>query len=240
MELKTLKSIGALCKEQLPSILTGTAIIGVLATGVCAAKASPRAKEELEKLDNPTHMDKLKVITPIFLPTIMVGSGTIACIVGAHYENVKRYAALAGSYAIVKDQLRDHKNEVTELFGAKNTETIEHKIAKEQVEKKTDANRLICASDELVTCKDGVIGKVFNSSMIRIQNAANKVNTLVLLEGSARLGTFYEFLDEDYPEIAERIEWNISSHNHPTMEIEFDADISESGRPYIVFTYDWD
>ena len=237
MELKFLKSLGALCKEQLPTILSGAAVIGVFVTGICAAKASLKAKEEVDQLETPTTLDKVKTVAPIYGPTVAVGSVTVACILGANHISVKRYAALAGTCAIAKSQLQEHKDKVLEMFGKEKAESIEQEIAKDQVSKKT--NGLICASDELVTCKDLVTGMVFKSSMVRIQAAANNVNTLVLLDGAAGLTYFYDQLDEEHTPIMEKVRWHCDSRT-PMMQVEFGAEISEHGLPYLTFTYECD
>lgn len=238
MKLKMLKSLGALCKEQLPTILTEAAVIGVFATGICAAKASLKAKEEVEKLKEPTTFDKVKAMVPAYGPTIAVGGVTVACILSANRISVKRYAALAGTCAIAKTQLQEHKDKVLEMFGKEKAASIEQEIAKDQVAKKAP-NSLICASDELVTCKDLVTGMVFKSSMVRIQAAANNVNTLVLLGGAAGLRDFYDQLDEEYTPIMEKVKWHCDSRT-PMMQIEFGAEISEHGLPYLTFTYEYD
>ena len=237
MELKFLKSLGALCKEQLPTILSGAAVIGVFVTGICAAKASLKAKEEVDQLETPTTLDKVKTVAPIYGPTVAVGSVTVACILGANHISVKRYAALAGTCAIAKSQLQEHKDKVLEMFGKEKAESIEQEIAKDQVSKKT--NGLICASDELVTCKDLVTGMVFKSSMVRIQAAANNVNTLVLLDGAAGLTDFYDQLDEEHTPIMEKVRWHCDSRT-PMMQVEFGAEISEHGLPYLTFTFECD
>ena len=237
MELKFLKSLGALCKEQLPTILSGAAVIGVFVTGICAAKASLKAKEEVDQLETPTTLDKVKTVAPIYGPTVAVGSVTVACILGANHISVKRYAALAGTCAIAKSQLQEHKDKVLEMFGKEKAESIEQEIAKDQVSKKT--NGLICASDELVTCKDLVTGMVFKSSMVRIQAAANNVNTLVLLDGAAGLTDFYDQLDEEHTPIMQKVRWHCDSRT-PMMQVEFGAEISEHGLPYLTFTYECD
>ena len=237
MELKFLKSLGALCKEQLPTILSGAAVIGVFVTGICAAKASLKAKEEVDQLETPTTLDKVKTVAPIYGPTVAVGSVTVACILGANHISVKRYAALAGTCAIAKSQLQEHKDKVLEMFGKEKAESIEQEIAKDQVSKKT--NGLICASDELVTCKDLVTGMVFKSSMVRIQAAANNVNTLVLFDGAAGLTDFHDQLDEEHTPIMEKVRWHCDSRT-PMMQVEFGAEISEHGLPYLTFTYECD
>ena len=55
-------------------------MIGVFATGICAAKATLKAKEEVEKLEEPTTFEKFKVAAPIYGPCVAIGGATVACI----------------------------------------------------------------------------------------------------------------------------------------------------------------
>lgn len=117
MKSKTLKHVGAWCKEQLPIILSGAAVIGVVITGVLTAKAAVKAEKKLDQLEEPTTLDKVKAIAPIYAPSIVVGGATIACVLSANRANLKRYATLAGTCVFAESQLQAHKDKIVELFG---------------------------------------------------------------------------------------------------------------------------
>lgn len=62
---------------------------------------------------------------------------------------------------------------------------------------------------------------------------------LVLLDGAAGLVDFYDELDEEHTPIMNKVRWHCDSRI-PTMDIEFGAEISEHGLPYLTFTYECD
>ena len=75
------------------TILTTIGGVGVVATTVMAVKATPKAVQlleeaELQKDEPLTVIDKIKVAGPIYIPTIITGAATIACIFGANVLNL--------------------------------------------------------------------------------------------------------------------------------------------------------
>ena len=244
MDMKCLKNLGVLLKEQTPHILTGTAVVGVVMTGISAAKAAPKAKEHLEKLENPTLTDKAKAVIPIFAPTFLVGAATIGCILGADHVNAKRYAALAGTYAVVKNQFDAHKDKITELFGADGAKKVEREIAKDDLVNKANEKTLVYMDEHQVLCKDSVIGLTFKSTMLDIQVAVNEINRQLAMDpyATATLADFYSWLDgelyERVPSIAEDIVWG-NNYKCPTMDVCFDAEFGKDGKPFLTFSYDY-
>ena len=92
---------------QLPKFLTRNASTiltfigagGVIATSVIAVKATPgalklleRAKEE--KGEDLTTLEKVKVAGPAYIPAVVTGASTIACIFGANVLNKRNQASL--------------------------------------------------------------------------------------------------------------------------------------------------
>lgn len=236
MEMKNLKDFGALCERHLPAILSGMAVVGVIGTGACTAQATIKTKEKLEELNmiplkkgqkKATAMDKFKAIAPIWIPTALVGGSTIGCIIGAQVKNAKQMAVLAGGYALANDKLKDQKEKFDKAIGvSKDIET-------------TDKNgcKILVSRDEDLDCYDEVIGKSFKSNMSKIQQAANRLNTAIFTNYSQSLCDFYDYLGEDWPDIAKSIEWNTDS-KIPFMEVTFDGALTKDGRPYVSFTYD--
>lgn len=224
MDVKTFKKLGDLCKEQLPMVLTGASVVGVVATGICSGKATLKAKEKMDNMENPTIKEKVKIVIPIYAPTIVVGGTTIACILGAHHVSIEKCAAIASTCVMANNQIKEHDDRTTSLLTA-NTVNGNKTEGKQNI---------IFANDESITCEDLVIGKKFKSNMTQLQQAAAMINELVMTEGSARLSDFYDELGIDYPAIADSIRWDCE---HDPMRLEFDAALTDNGIPYLVFNY---
>lgn len=117
--------------------------VGVIATGVLAAKASPKAnillqEAEKEKGDKLTTLEKIKTAAPVYVPAILVGASTVACIFGANALNTKQQASLASAYALLDNSYKEYKAKVEELYGEDADERIKEGIAKDRYENYSD------------------------------------------------------------------------------------------------------
>lgn len=91
-------------------------------TSVMAVKAIPRAldlieKAEKEKGDDLTRWETVKVAGPTYIPAILLGTSTIACIFGAQILNQRQQAALMSAYALLDQSYKEYKNKVKEIYG---------------------------------------------------------------------------------------------------------------------------
>ena len=82
-------------KRNSSTILTGIGAVGVVGTAVMTAKATTKASKLLKeaktsKGEDLTKLEKVNVALPTYLPTILLGTATITCIIGANVIN-KRY-----------------------------------------------------------------------------------------------------------------------------------------------------
>lgn len=74
-------------KSAAPVILGIGASVGVVLTAIQVAKDTPKAMEKLEEAKAElgrelTFIEKVKVAAPVYLPSILTGTATIACITG--------------------------------------------------------------------------------------------------------------------------------------------------------------
>ena len=106
---KLLSKTGCFIKKNVATILTGIGTAGVVITAVSAIKATPKAlysieEAEKEKGDKLSNKEKIITTTHIYLPTIIIGVSTIACILGANILNKKQQASLISAYALLQDR----------------------------------------------------------------------------------------------------------------------------------------
>ena len=71
------------------TILTCIGAVGVVATAVMAVKATPRALECIEeareeKGEELTKFEVVNVAGPAYIPAVITGAATVACIFGAN------------------------------------------------------------------------------------------------------------------------------------------------------------
>lgn len=183
------------------TILTCMGGVGVVGTAVLAVKATPKALKLLEqareeKGEDLTKAEVVKVAGPAYIPSIVVGASTIACIFSANVLNKRKQAALTSAYALLDNSYKEYKKKVTELYGEDADRDVRTAIAKDKYEEDPI---------EVETGKqlfyDQFSDRYFESTMADVLRAEYKINKKISNYGGAHLNEFYEALDlpqEDY------------------------------------------
>jgi hypothetical protein len=128
-------------KSVASTILTCLGSVGVIATAVMAVKDTPKAellldKAEEEKGHEPlTKLEKVKAAAPAYIPTIITGVSTIACIFGANILNKRYQASLISAYALLDNSYKEYQNKVKELYGEDADTQLKKEIANEKYDK---------------------------------------------------------------------------------------------------------
>ena len=97
-------------KKHSPEILTGIGVTGMITSTMLAVKATPKALILIEdakdvKNNELTTLETIKVAWKPYIPAVVTGIASTACIIGASTVNYKRNAALATAYAISEKTL---------------------------------------------------------------------------------------------------------------------------------------
>jgi hypothetical protein len=119
--------------------LTCLSIIGVVGTAISAAKAQPKAdilkaKAYREKGEPLTKKEEIAAVLPAYIPTIAIGAGTIACILGNGVLTRKQQASFANAYALLDRSYKEYKHKVEELYGEGTDEMVVSEIADDKYE----------------------------------------------------------------------------------------------------------
>lgn len=123
-------------KSSVSTLLTCIGAVGVVATAVLTAKATPKASERIKKAEYEkdellTKFEKVKAAAPAYIPAIVVGVSTIACIFGANTLSKKSQASLASAYALLDASYKEYSSKTKELYGADADQRIKEEIAKD-------------------------------------------------------------------------------------------------------------
>ena len=103
------KTIKSMLAKKSPEMLTGIGIVGMATTVVLAVNATPKAiqlierkREELELSENEKlkPVDIIKTAWKPYIPVVVTGVTSVACLVGASSVNARRNAALAAAYTL--------------------------------------------------------------------------------------------------------------------------------------------
>ena len=197
-----LKTAKAVITANSPVLLVGATITSVVATGVLAARGGYKARGIVDAAqaqkgpETPlTTQEKVQLTWLCYAPAALAGAGGISSCLGVHFVHTKRFAELAGLYAVTSGKLDDMKEEVEEMLTGKKQQDLNDRLA----QKSADANPLI--NNEVVMtqngtelCYDDWTGRWFHSNMNAIAGVVNEVNAILIDEGELDLNTFYDRL----------------------------------------------
>ena len=126
-------------KKNSATILTCVGAAGVIATTVTAVKATPKAlmlldQAKEEKGEDLTNLEKVKIAGPVYVPSVVLGVSTLACIFGANVLNKHGQASLMSAYALVDSGYKDYRKKVNEIYGEDAGAQVRAGIAKDKYE----------------------------------------------------------------------------------------------------------
>lgn len=132
-----LESSKLFLKRNSSNILTCIGAIGVIATSVTAVKSTPKAmllldKAKEEKGEDLTKLEIVRVAGPGYIPSIVMGVSTIACIFGANALNKHQQATIMSAYALLDNSYKEYKNKVKEVLGEEVDYKVREEIAKDR------------------------------------------------------------------------------------------------------------
>lgn len=207
-------------------------------------KAEKRAEKESEVLgadydevyereyEEMSGKDIVKCSIRYFVPAILSGTITVACIVGAHHIDTVKQAALAASYETLRNSFDTYRYHVKEEVDKKKFEEIERKYEIDRANQIMDRRPLSGRDCEKLDVESGAAifvepttGHAFVSTYEKVNSAADEVNDMVNpIDGGysfVSIGRFLEMAGDksnDYPKIAEK--WGFMAGGYSSKRID--------------------
>lgn len=197
-------------KHHAPTILTVAGSAGVVVTSVMAVKATPKALRLLEEVkqekgEDLTTLEVVVTAAPVYIPALLVGASTIACIFGANILNKRHQAALMSAYALLDQSYKDYKKKVDELYGEGSSKEIEHEIVKD---KYNESDLSITDEDGKELFYDAFSERYFRATLAEVIEAEYEVNRILACQYGLYLNGFYELLGIDEVDYGNYIGWS--------------------------------
>lgn len=239
--MHSLQKTGLKLQKHSPSLLTIVGALGVIATAVLTAKETPKAIRRLEDAKSKKEDGKLTLMEtvcaagPVYIPAIVVGTTTIACVVGANVINVRRQAALVSAYSLAANSLQEYKEKVNDICGPEAVSKVQDTIVdgKESVFVREPSTDLFY---------EEFSGRWFQIAKEDLIMAEYKLNRNFRLKGYEELNFFYKCLGLDESDIGEGFGWTMED----SIEDGWDwIDISHTKKKsakhgeYYLLTYDF-
>lgn len=238
--LSIIKSARAAMKKHSPEILTGIGIAGMITTTILAVRATPKAliligdkKEELGT-DELTKMETVKAAWPCYIPSALIGTASVLCLIGASSTNLRRNTALATAYTLSETTLKEYQEKVVEAIGEKKEQSIREQVAKEKMIKNPVREVILTERGGNTICYDCISGRYFKSDIDTITKIVNKLNRQMRDEMDISLNEFYYELGLDGVKIGDDLGWNI---DNGYIDIDFSSHLDANGTPCLVLNY---
>lgn len=216
------------------TILTVLGGIGVVGTAVLAVKATPKAMKLVEeaKEEKGEALTKWEIVQsagPAYLPSLVMGTATIACIFGANVIGRRQQAALASAYALLDQTHKEYKRKVVDVYGSEADQKVRAEIAKDHYDEEEFEDEYE-EDDGKILFYDQFSRRYFRSTMEDVLKAEYNTNRQLAVNTGVYLNEFYEFLDLAPITAGKELGWStgiLESHYWASW-IEFDHEKFET------------
>lgn len=222
-------------KKHSSTILTVVGAVGVVGTSVLAVKATPKAlilleNAKKEKGEDLTPLEVVEVAWKPYIPAVITGVSTIACIFGANILNSKNQASLMSAYALLDQSYKEYRNKVIELYEKDADIKVREEIAKSKFDEdmEVDENKLVFFDYQSM--------QFFESTMEHVMQAECAFLELLHDRGFACMNEYYELLG--IPGIPEgtQLGWfdteNIGPYDEEELEFNYQEATREDGTKF--------
>ena len=226
------KNLGGVISRNSPAILTGLGCAGVLTTAILTGRATLRASEIL-KMEAPNEQlppaDIIKLTWKVFIPPVLVGASSIACIIGANTINTHRNAALAALYSLSETAFREYKEKVVEEIGRNKELKVRDSIAQDRVTTNPVGDRtIIFTGNGEVLCYDALCDRYFKSSAEKIRQQVLELNEDLRNEMWLDLNDLYYAIGLPSTKLGSQVGFDIDKGY---IQVDYTGTLTPEGQP---------
>lgn len=245
-------------KKHSHEILTGIGIAGMISSTAMAVRATPKAlilieeekrrqntdiretakengETEIVRIEKLTPLDTVKTTWKCYIPALVTGTLSAACLIGASSVNVRRNAALATAYTLSESSLKEYRDKVIETVGEEKEKVVRESIAKDKIERNPVSNNEVIITNKGDTlCYEALSGRYFKSDVENIKKAANQINRQLIFDTYISLNDFYDEIGLDDNEIGNDLGWTVEKG---LIELEFSSQLTSDGTPCVVLDF---
>lgn len=236
---KATKELGKLISKNSPTILTGVSVAGLVTTTVMAVRATPKACRLIDEWEYkngfPKKMDVVKITWKCYVPAVIMGSVTIACMISANSINLRRYAALASVYSLSEAALKEYQAKVVETIGAGKERQIKDEIAKDKVMNNPPKDgEVILTGKGDTLCLEWLSGRYFRSNIDKIKKAENDLYADLLQDDFISVNDVYYALGLANTGLGDEMGWKVDDGK---FAFDFSSQLTPDGEPCLVVNY---
>lgn len=213
-----LKSAKTVITANSPQLLVGAALVGIVSTGVLAAKGGYKARGIIDEAEaaraqhelNPetgevdelpgeplTLTEKVQLTWLCYAAPGVAAASSIAAVVGLHGIHTKRHASMAALYAVSQNKLDDYREKAEELLGSKKAQTLNDHMAQKSVDgdpPNEDYSDVVITGRGNELMQDGFSKRYFLSDVPSVEIAFAKLAGKIESGGDASLNDYYDLI----------------------------------------------
>ena len=219
-------------QNQSPAILAALGCVGFISAVVMAAKAAPKARDAIEPRSKSTTMEKIKIVAPIYAPTVGMVLLSTGCIIGSNRIHHYRYASLLALYSIGEKSLQKWQSAVLDEVGQNKYDKVRERTV--MPEEPLPVNLLI--DDSGIACFDVFSGRYFKTDSIEtVRRIVNDLNDRLIVGDFVALNELYYELGLDRVEFGDEVGWLLHDHDK-TIKVSFDPFMKDD-RPVVSVSF---
>lgn len=204
------REIGRFFRRNGSVILAVVSVVGVPVTAYLTAKAVPKSESDKnkateEKGEELSIVESVIASAPAYVPAVMAGSATVACICFGTMLSRRQQAAVAGAYLTVANAYNEYKQKTVQLYGDEADEQIRQAVL---VERCTKEGRPEAPEGDKLLFWEEIRGEFFERTMEEVLLAEYHLNRNFALGGRVTLNEFYEFLELMPIKVGDIIGWS--------------------------------
>lgn len=240
------KNVFKLLKSNAPEILTALGVTGVVTTSYLASRASFKASEIIKKEEDEgraiagpsKHQVKEygKLVWKCYIPPVVSGTVTAACIIGASKASNNRTAAAVTAYSLTQKAFGEYREKVVEQLNQNKERTLRDGIAQDTISKNPSGSReVIITGKGQHLCCELMTRRYFRSDMESLMKARNDINHMINNNYYVSLSEFYDIIGLPYTSVSSNLGWD----SDKLLELEITTTVAENGDPCLAFDYNY-
>ena len=180
------EQVGYFIKRNMPTILSIGAAVGVVVSNILTNKASIKATLKVDEVEKKKHreltfIEEVKVVAPIYAPSIVVGAATIGCIFGSNFLNKRQLVALAGAMSILQANFKRYREEVVHEVGEEKEEEIWKAVKEPATKTISEQESKFVDTTGLIFFIDSLTDEGFYTDKSTVESAILKLNRKLTL-----------------------------------------------------------
>lgn len=219
-------------RKYSPVALSCVASVGVVITTIFAVKATPKAVELIKRDSRRNHdgdpyaytkKEAILSAWKCYIPAVVFGASTIACIMGTNALNSRRQTGLTSAYVLINNSYKKYKDKLKALYDEEAHQRIMKELAVEK------AKKIPIEAATLIGCRtlgfdnldekeclfyDAMGDRYFVSTIPRVLEAEYHLNRNFCLGWIPSLNDFYEFLGLEKTEHGDTVGWSNSNGDY--------------------------